>query len=202
MARYHDRMRTFFLLILAGGALLAQAPAPVKRAAPAPAATPVKPAAPTPAATPAKPAGAAASADKIVLSIGDEKMTAAQFEAFVDTLPEQYRAAIRGPEKRQLIEQLANLKMLAQEARRRKVDQSPAFKAQLLFQTESLLAGTMFRELSTSLKVAEADSRKYYDDHKSEYERVSSPYPYPVQGLRSSRRGQERADGRRSPGEG
>jgi len=140
-----------------GGALLAQTPAPSPKVD-----------------SPAKQVTTAPAPDKIVLAIGDEKMTASQYEAFIDGLPEQYRAAARGPEKRQVIDQLVNLKTLAQEARRRKLDQNPQFKAQVAFQTESLLAGTVFRELSANLKVPEADARKYYEEHKGEYDRVTA----------------------------
>ena len=101
-------------------------------------------------------------------------MTAAQFEELIAGLPPQYRAAARGAAKRQLVDQLVGMKILVQEARRRKLDQNPAFKAQLAFTTESLLAGTLFNELQTNAKASEADGRKYYDDHKAEYERVKA----------------------------
>jgi parvulin-like peptidyl-prolyl isomerase len=109
-----------------------------------------------------------------VLTVGDEKMTVAQFEEFVDSLPEQYKAQAKGPGKRQIIDQVVSLKTLAQEARKRKIDQKPAFKIQQAFQADNLLAGILFRELSTTLKVDEADARKYYEEHKGEYEKVKA----------------------------
>src|SRR6266478_1704812 len=108
--------------------------------------------APKPVAPVKSPVVAATPSDKVVLTVGEEKMTAAQFDEFVDSLPEQYKMAAKGPGKRQVVEQLVSLKTLAQEARKRKLDQKPAFQSQLAFQTENLLAGTLFRELSTSLK--------------------------------------------------
>ena len=112
--------------------------------------------------------------DKVVLTIGDEKMTAAQFEAFVETLPDQYKAQARGPGKREMVEQLVTIKGLAQEARRRKIDQTAQYKAQQAFQAENLLAGLLFRDLSATVKVSEADARKQYDEHKADYERVKA----------------------------
>jgi len=151
-------MRSFCvsLLILVGSNLPAQVPTP------APTAT-----------TPVKPATATAP-DKVVLTIGDEKMTAAQFEAFVETLPDQYRAQAKGSGKREVVEQLVTLKGLAQEARRRKIDQSTQYKTQQSFQAENLLAGLLVRELASSVKVGDADVRKYYDDHKADYEKVKT----------------------------
>jgi peptidyl-prolyl cis-trans isomerase C len=165
------RISLFTVFLSLVGTLSAQAPEPKTPVTPPAAAKPktspqVKP--PAPAAAPAE------GFDKVVLTVGNEKMTAGEFEKFIDALPEQYRAAAKGPGKRQVAEQLVSLKTLAQEARKRKLDQDPAYKAQLAFQAENLLAGTLYRDLSTNLKLEEADVRKYYDEHKNEYDRVKA----------------------------
>jgi peptidyl-prolyl cis-trans isomerase C len=147
-----------FCLFLVGGSLLAQTPPPAPKAPDSP-----------------KPVGALSQPfDKVVLTVGTETMTVGQFEQLVDGLPEQYRAAARGAGKRQIVEQLVNLKTMAQEARKRKLDQDPAYKAQLAFQAENILAGTLFRDMSANLKVDDAELHKYYDEHKNEYERVKA----------------------------
>ena len=120
------------------------------------------------------PPGGAQPYDKVILTVGDEKMTVGEYEKFVDSLPDQYKAAARGPGKRQVVEQLVDLKIMAQEGRKRKLDQDPAYKAQLAFQAENLLAGTLYRELTANLKIDDADLHKYYDAHKNEYERVQA----------------------------
>ena len=112
--------------------------------------------------------------DKVILTIGTEKMTAAEFDEFIESLPEQYRMAARGPAKRQLVEQLISLKTLSQEARRRKLDQSTSFKKQMAFQADNLLAGALFRDLAANIAVDEAAARKYFEDHKNEYEEVKA----------------------------
>ena len=154
-------MRIFvFLFFLFGGALLAQTPAaPPKGPSPIGALPPAPPAQPF---------------DKIILSVGDEKMTVGEYEKFVDTLPEQYKSAARGPGKRQVVEQLVDLKVMAHEAHKRKLDEDPAFKAQLAFQAENLLAGTLYRDMTANLKIDDADLRKYYDSHKGEYENAKA----------------------------
>src|SRR5579864_5258271 len=92
------------------------------------------PAAPKPAtgASSAAPA-TASSADPVVLTIGTEKITKSQFEQIfeqiVAQMPPERRAAAQDPQaKRQLAEQLAELKVLAQEGRREKIDQTPEAK--------------------------------------------------------------------------
>jgi peptidyl-prolyl cis-trans isomerase C len=158
-----------------GGALSAQVPAPKPKTAPPvkpPVAARPKPAQPKPA-EPAKPP-AAEGFDKVVLTVGTEKITAGDFDKLIESLPEQYRAAAKGPGKRQVAEQLITMKSLAQEARKRKLDQDASYQTQLAFQAENLLAGALYRDLSAKLKVEDADVRKYYDGHKNEYERVKA----------------------------
>src|ERR1700676_4295586 len=151
-------MRNFTLLYLIGGAMLAQTPAPPPR----------PPAPPNPIGAVSQPF------DKVVLTVGDETMTVGQYNQLVDALPEQYQATARGAGKRQVVEQLINLKTMAQEARRRKLDQDPGYKAQVAFQSENILASVLFRDMSANLKIGDAEVQKYYDEHKGEYERVKA----------------------------
>ncbi len=164
-ARYYRQMRIFsFLFFLLGGALFAQLPAPPPRS-------------PSPiGALPAGPPPTPQPFDKVILTVGDAKMTVGEYEKFIDTLPDQYKTAARGPAKRQVVEQLVDLKVMAHEARKRKLDEEPAFKAQLAFQAENLLAGTLYREMAANLKIDEAELRKYYDEHKSEYESAQASH--------------------------
>src|SRR5215212_1553284 len=99
------RIFVFALFLSIGTSLSAQTPAPQPK--------PATPGLPSPAA-------AAPSPDKVVLTVGDEKMTVAQWEEFIAALPPQARAALQGPGKRQVIDQLVGIKILAQEARKRK----------------------------------------------------------------------------------
>ena len=150
-----------FVLVLVGGACVsAQTPAPT----PAPARVVI---------TPANPAATAPVApDKVVLTIGDQRMTAGEFDQLVDTLPEQVRASARGPNKRQFAEQLVRIKILSQEARKRKLDETPAVQHQVELQKDNLLANALFQDMTANVKVDETTERQYYEDHKSEYETV------------------------------
>jgi peptidyl-prolyl cis-trans isomerase C len=147
----------------------------------APPATPAKPpAAPKPAtgASTAAPA-AASSADPIVLTIGTEKITKSQFEQIfeqiVAQMPPERRAAAQDPQaKRQLAEQLAELKVLAQEGRREKIDQTPEAKAQLSMRTDQVVAGLLFQQITKNVKPTPADLQAYYDAHQSEWESVTA----------------------------
>ena len=126
-----------------------------------------------------QPAAAPASADPVVLTVGAEKLTKSQFEQIVEQvtaqMPPERRAAAQSPEaRRQLAEQLAELKALAQEARREKIDQTPEAKSQLAMRTDQIVAGLLFQKISKEAKPAPADLKTYYDAHKAEYETVTA----------------------------
>jgi peptidyl-prolyl cis-trans isomerase C len=110
----------------------------------------------------------------VVLTIGDEKITAAEFDRMIDTIPEQYRAQMRTTGRRQFAERMILFKVMSQQARTLKLEDTPAFKNQLAFQTEQLLAQQYYQNLQTTTKVDEATARKYYDEHKSDYLQIKA----------------------------
>lgn len=171
------------LLLLPMAAMLGQTPAP-KPAPSQPAATPATPATPKPAATPtAAPAPPAVPSvpdvsqmpgDTVILTVGPEKLTKAQWESFLNVLPDRLQAEARGPNRRKVAEQLVEVKAMAQEAQKRKLDQSPKFQTQMALQRENLLAQTLYQDLMTNLKTDATTEQKYYDEHKSNYEKVTA----------------------------
>jgi peptidyl-prolyl cis-trans isomerase C len=142
-------------------AVFAQAPAPPKAMTQPNIVMP--PSAAAPPAAPVDPA-------KVILTIGDQKITAGQYDELVNSLPAQYQSMARGPGKRQFAEQLVQVKLLAEEAEKTKLADTPKIKDELAFQRENLLAGAMFQHLQETIKVTDADIQKYYDQHKSEFE--------------------------------
>src|SRR5579871_1500899 len=132
---------------------------------------PSKPAsaAPSPASTPAASLPAAAP-DKVIISAGDSKITAAQFNALIEMLPDQNKTAIKSAAgRRQFADEIVRVLILAQEAKRRKLDQTAEYKAQAQFQQQNLLAGKAYADLG---KVDEAEARKYFEEHKADFEEV------------------------------
>jgi parvulin-like peptidyl-prolyl isomerase len=121
----------------------------------------------------------AATADPVVLTVGKEKITKSEFERLFEevsrSMPAEQRGALQGPQgRRQLAEQLAELKVMAQEARAQKVDQQPEVKSQIAMRVDQLLASTYYQQLGTNLKVDDAAMKSYYDEHKGEYEQVTA----------------------------
>jgi peptidyl-prolyl cis-trans isomerase C len=165
--RYDRAMMLFRIAVffLPAACLLAQNPAP-KPAPPVPPPVPLAPPAPSASASPTVPP------DRVVIAVGDTKLTAAQFDEIVNALPEQYRSASRGPGRKAFGENLVRVLLLAEEGKRRKLNETPEYKTQEEFQADNLLAGKTFAEISQAIKIDDAELRKYYDDHQKEYDQV------------------------------
>lgn len=114
----------------------------------------------------------AADPNKVILTIGPEKMTVAEYDKLVAALPDQAQAAAHGPGRRQFVEQLVQLKVMAQEAQKRKLDQSAKVRQQLELSKDNLLAQVLYQDMMSTASVSDAEARKYYDEHKSEYEQA------------------------------
>jgi peptidyl-prolyl cis-trans isomerase C len=110
--------------------------------------------------------------DRVVITVGDVKITAAQFDQLVESLPEQYRAMARTTGRKQFGDNIVQILVLAQEGQRRKINETTEYKTLASFQQSNVLAALAVEAMRKDVKVDEADLRKYYDQHKSEYEQV------------------------------
>ena len=113
-----------------------------------------------------------APADPVVLTVGTEKITKSQFERLIDALPEQQKAMMTTPDgKRKLAEQYGEMKALVQEAKAKKLDQTPMVQTRVGLQTDQVLAGAAYQELGGG-KPDAAAIQAYYNDHKAEWETI------------------------------
>jgi parvulin-like peptidyl-prolyl isomerase len=115
-------------------------------------------------------------ANKVILSVNDEKLTAADYAEIIRALPPQYQQVANGPGKRQFAEQIIQLKLLSDDAEKQKLDQDPKIKAQLMFSRQNILAAIMFQNIQDNLKVDDAAIEKYYESHKSDYEVLTAKH--------------------------
>ncbi len=114
------------------------------------------------------------AADPVVLTIGSEKITQSMFQEIISSLPAQQQAQLQSPEaRRSLAEQVAELKVMAQEARARKLDQGAAVKAKIALQSDQILANAVYQQL-TAGDADEASLRAYYAAHKQEWDQVKA----------------------------
>jgi peptidyl-prolyl cis-trans isomerase C len=137
-----------------------------------------KPGTPAPKATAQAAAELAASVppDAVVIAVGDDKLTRAQFESLVSQLPDQARAAASGPNKRKVAEQLADLKAMAKEARKRKLELQPGAQLMLQLNADQGLATMLFKDIQNNVKVDDATLKVYYDAHKAQFEQAKASH--------------------------
>jgi len=111
----------------------------------------------------------------VVLTIGEDKITAGDMDRMLESVPPQYRNQMQTPAgRRQFADRLVSLKVMAQEGRRRKLEDTPSYKSQLALQSEQLLAQQCYQNLQATTKVDEASAHKYFDEHKADYLQVKA----------------------------
>jgi peptidyl-prolyl cis-trans isomerase C len=115
--------------------------------------------------------------DAVIITVGDEKVTKAQFERILSSVPEQQRAQFNSPAgRKRLADQLVELKALAQEARTRKLEDDPIVKAEIALKIDQTLAQKLFQTFIESSKPDDAELHAYYEAHKNEWEQVKAKH--------------------------
>ncbi|HXK03668.1 MAG TPA: peptidylprolyl isomerase [Verrucomicrobiae bacterium] len=110
--------------------------------------------------------------EKVVVQVNDIKITAGQLDQILEAYPENTRVYVRGPGRQQFIDNLVRTLVLSEEGKRRKIDESPAYKTQAQYSTEAILANHTNEDIKKNLKVDDAALMKYYEDHKAEFQKV------------------------------
>jgi hypothetical protein len=111
--------------------------------------------------------------DRVVATIGTEKLTARQFDAIVDSLPPQVQAQINGPGKRQFVEGLVKVKIMAKQAVTMNLDKDPMVQTQLQYARESVLYNMAAKAYMQNAEVDNEGVQKYYDAHKDDYQQAT-----------------------------
>jgi peptidyl-prolyl cis-trans isomerase C len=155
------------VLALSGlaAAAVAQQPAPATPPQSGPALAPVT--APTPETNVAP--------DSVVITIGAQNVTRAQFELLLAAIGNSTAPAAQ---KRRVAEQYAELETLVQEAHKRKLDEtaSPEVKTLIKIQSDGALAAGLQKQISDDTHFSELDIRSYYDTHKGEFEEAKASH--------------------------
>lgn len=114
---------------------------------------------------------AAVKPNQVVLTVGDQTLTAAQYEAIVrSSLPAEQQAAALGPAARQFAQNLIESMVLAAEAKKQGIDKDPQIELMLALQRENILANAAGNKILKDIPVPDSAIQSYYDAHKSDYE--------------------------------
>ncbi len=117
---------------------------------------------------------AAKQADPVIMKMGATEIHASEFEQALEALPAEYRTYASGPGKRQFAEDYLRLRVLAAAAEKEGLDAQPKVKAQLKLLRENTLANAQLEKMRDSIKVEEADSKKVYEERKTQMERAKA----------------------------
>ena len=110
------------------------------------------------------------SDDRVVLSIGDQKITASQVEQILQALPPDYRAFYSGQGKRRLAVYILRMKLLSSEAVKEKLDQQPDVAHAVEVARESILADAAQKHIAQDIKISDQELRDVYDKNKAQFE--------------------------------
>ena len=71
---------------------------------------------------------------------------------------------------------MRELETMAQEARKRKLEDSPEVKQMMAIQADSFLANSLAKKISDDTHFTELDLRSYYNEHKTEFEEAEGKH--------------------------
>jgi peptidyl-prolyl cis-trans isomerase C len=111
-------------------------------------------------------------ADRVVIQVGDVKLTSGQMGQILEAFPENQRVFANGPGRAQFVDQVVRILLLAEEGRRRKLNETDAYRNQLTYSADGILANQTDAEIKRQVAGDEALLRGYYEAHKSEYQQI------------------------------
>jgi peptidyl-prolyl cis-trans isomerase C len=114
--------------------------------------------------------------NRVVIQVGDIKITAAQMDEILQAYPESQRLLINGPGRSRFIDQVVRVLLLSAEGRRRKLTETEAYKTQLMFSTAGILATHTDEDLKREVRGNETLLKAYYEAHKSDYEQIRASH--------------------------
>jgi parvulin-like peptidyl-prolyl isomerase len=123
------------------------------------------------AAAPAAPAAATSVAKDVVATVNGENITAAQLDRLWNRMGAKMRAQYEkaGNGKMRFLENYVGKRLLLQLAAQTDFEQSPAVQAELAAAKEAALFDLYVRDVVAAQIVTEAEIRKFYDEHSSEF---------------------------------
>jgi peptidyl-prolyl cis-trans isomerase C len=115
----------------------------------------------------------AASPETVVITVGDLKITAAEVDRIVATLPPQNRQYFASPAGRaQFPEFLVKTKLFVREAEKRHLEDREDVKLSMALFRESLLSREVEKELVNEIKVTNEEAKQFLDANTKSFEQA------------------------------
>jgi peptidyl-prolyl cis-trans isomerase C len=119
----------------------------------------------------AQPAGLSPElATRVLAKVGNHEITLGEYAATLERMDPFERLRYQSPDRRkQLLDELVDLELLAVEARRRGLDKQPETQERV----RQMLRDELLSEVRASVlapnDISEADARRYYDEHRDDF---------------------------------
>lgn len=116
--------------------------------------------------------GAAASSQKVVLKVGDTKVTQSEIDALVSKMDTRAKAIVAAQGRRPVGEQYVKMLLLSQRALDDHLDSSPAIRSELELQRSQTLAQAEYQKMVGEVQVSQEEVSQYFTGHRSEFDTV------------------------------
>ena len=128
-------------------------------------------AAPSASASAAPPAGLTPElAARVLAKVGNHEITLGEYAATLDRMDPFERLRYQSADRRkQLLDELIDLELLAEEARRRGLDKQPETQERVRQMLRDELLTEVRSSVATPNDISEADARRYYDEHRDDF---------------------------------
>ncbi len=113
---------------------------------------------------------ASSSPEKVVLKVGNEQVTQAQFDSLTRGQNPESERPMPTQGRRRLGEQYATMLLLSQQAVTDHLDSSPDVRRQMALQRLQVLANAEYANLSRQAKPKPEEISQYYSTHQTEFE--------------------------------
>jgi len=109
-------------------------------------------------------------AARVLAKVGDHEITLGEYAATLERMDPFERVRYQSPERRkQLLDELIDLELLADEARRRGLDKTPETQERVRQMLRDELLAHTRASLPPPGDISEADARRYYEQHRDDF---------------------------------
>lgn len=109
-------------------------------------------------------------ARRVLAKVGDREITLGDFAATLERMDPFERLRYQSADRRkQLLEELIDLELLAEEARRRGLDKQPETQERVRQMLRDELLAQVRATAPAPDAISEADARRYYDEHRDDF---------------------------------
>jgi parvulin-like peptidyl-prolyl isomerase len=107
---------------------------------------------------------------RVLAKVGDHEITLGEYAATLQRMDPFERLRYQSPDRRkQLLDELIDLELLAEEARRRGLDKQPETQERVRQMLRDELLSEVRASVPTPGDISEADARRYYDEHRDDF---------------------------------